>query len=226
MISVKWWPRPVRYQETFEAMQAFTQARDADTPDEIWLVEHTPVYTLGQAGKPEHVLNPGDIPLVKSDRGGQVTYHGPGQVVAYCLVDLRRLGIFVKEYVELLEAVVIGVLADYGLEQACRKPGAPGVYVPWPAASGHIAQGDDVELAKIAALGVKISRGCSYHGLALNVDMNLAPFLGINPCGYAGLRTVDMAACGVPATVHDVGEVLAARLVAAFQALPAPTPKP
>ncbi|MBC2768896.1 lipoyl(octanoyl) transferase LipB [Pusillimonas minor] len=227
MIVVKWWPRrPVPYQETFEAMKAFTQSRDAYTPDEIWLVEHDPVYTLGQAGKPEHVLNPGDIPLVKSDRGGQVTYHGPGQVVAYCLVDLRRLGIFVKEYVELLEAVVMGVLADYGLAQACRKPGAPGVYVPWPAVSAPSASGSDVELAKIAALGVKISRGCSYHGLALNVDMNLAPFLGINPCGYAGLRTVDMAACGVSATVYNVGEALAARLVATLQALPAPTPKP
>lgn len=227
MIAVKWWPRrPVPYQETFEAMKAFTQSRDAHTPDEIWLVEHDPVYTLGQAGKPEHVLSPGAIPLIKSDRGGQVTYHGPGQVVAYCLVDLRRLGIFVKEYVELLEAVVIGVLADYGLVQACRKPGAPGVYVPWPAASVQPASGPDVELAKIAALGVKISRGCSYHGLALNVDMNLAPFLGINPCGYAGLRTVDMAACGVSTTVHDVGEALAARLVLALHALPAPTSKP
>lgn len=227
MIAVKWWPhRPVLYQETFEAMKAFTHARDAHTPDEIWLVEHYPVYTLGQAGKPEHVLNPGDIPLVKSDRGGQVTYHGPGQVVAYCLVDLRRLGIFVKEYVELLEAVVIGVLVDYGLVQACRKAGAPGVYVPWPVAPGLSATASDAELAKIAALGVKISRGCSYHGLALNVDMNLAPFSGINPCGYAGLRTVDMAACGVSATVRDVGEALAARLVTAFQTLPAPSPKP
>ncbi|NLZ10345.1 MAG: lipoyl(octanoyl) transferase LipB [Alcaligenaceae bacterium] len=222
-------------------MKTFTAGRGVGTPDEIWLVEHEPVYTLGQAGKPEHVLNPGQIPLVKTDRGGQVTYHGPGQVVAYCLVDLRRLGLFVKEYVELLEAVVIDVLGEFGLADACRKAGAPGVYVPWPcnalavsAASPAVVPGRSVlaeaaghaetalpgghELAKIAALGVKISRGCAYHGIALNVAMDLTPFLGINPCGYAGLRTVDLAACGVVATVTDAGNRLASRLDAAFDA--------
>ena len=195
-------------------MKTFTAERGVDTPDEIWLVEHEPVYTLGQAGKPEHVLNPGQIPLVKTDRGGQVTYHGPGQVVAYCLVDLRRLGLFVKEYVELLEDVVIAVLGEFGVADACRKAGAPGVYVPWP----RTALADGHELAKIAALGVKISRGCAYHGIALNVAMDLTPFLGINPCGYAGLRTVDLAACGVVATVDDAGNRLASRLDAVFGA--------
>jgi len=243
--QVRWWPRPVSYLETWQAMKSFTASRQPHTPDEIWLVEHEPVYTLGQAGKPEHVLNPGQIPLVKTDRGGQVTYHGPGQVVAYCLVDLRRLGLFVKEYVELLEDVVIGVLGEFGLTDACRKSGAPGVYVSWPRAAlvastsfladahspfvpvdaaggvGTASHGPR-ELAKIAALGIKVSRGCSYHGVALNVDMDLAPFLGINPCGYAGLRTVDLASCGVVATVADAGNRLANRLDAAFAALQGP----
>ena len=230
MISTRWWPRPTGYAETWQAMKTFTEQRGPDTPDEIWLVEHEPVYTLGQAGKPEHVLAPGDIPLVKTDRGGQVTYHGPGQVVAYCLVDLRRLGLFVKEYVQLLEDVVIDVLHKHGLSGACRKAGAPGVYVPWPCSvqvaasvcAGRLPQlshtDTSAELAKIAALGVKISRGCAYHGLALNVAMDLAPFDGINPCGYAGLRTVDLAACGVVATVTDVGHCLARRLESAFEA--------
>ena len=235
MISTRWWPRPVPYTETWQAMKTFTEQRGPETPDEIWLVEHEPVYTLGQAGKPEHVLAAGDIPLVKTDRGGQVTYHGPGQVVAYCLVDLRRLGLYVKEYVELLERVVIEMLHDLGLTGACRKAGAPGVYVPWPvsmpvadsrqpAASGGclpppspLPASAPLELAKIAALGVKISRGCAYHGVALNVAMDLGPFNGINPCGYAGLRTVDLAACGVVATVTDVGQRLAQRLEAAFE---------
>ena len=220
MTHVRWWPRPVLYTDTWEAMKSFTSVRQPDTPDEIWLVEHAPVYTLGQAGKPEHVLDPGQIPLVKSDRGGQVTYHGPGQIIAYCLVDLRRLGLFVKEYVELLEDVVIDVLAELGVVNACRKPGAPGVYVPWPcdseAGSSEEAVASVQELAKIAALGVKISRGCAYHGIALNVALDLSPFQGINPCGYAGLRTVDLAACGVVATVTDVGNVLARRLGQAF----------
>ena len=242
MTQVRWWPRQVSYIDTWQAMKTFTASRHADTPDEIWLVEHEPVYTLGQAGKPEHILNPGQIPLVKTDRGGQVTYHGPGQVVAYCLVDLRRLGLFVKEYVELLEDVVIGVLGDFGVTDACRKAGAPGVYVPWPqgqlmapgtslsgssgvpvpaeaAVSAEALSSGAPELAKIAALGVKISRGYAYHGIALNVAMDLSPFLGINPCGYAGLRTVDLASCGVVATVADAGNCLAVRLDAAFSAL-------
>src|SRR5690606_38750808 len=137
---------------------------------------------------PEHVLNPGAIPIVMSDRGGQVTYHGPGQVVAYSLFDLRRAGLFVRDYVRLLEDATIATLGDFGLVQACRKPGAPGVYVP---------QGGAGDLAKIAALGIKIRNGYAYHGVALNVNMDLSPYAGSNPCGYEGLVTVDMASCGV-----------------------------
>ena len=226
MIAVKWLPRPAPYPEVWQAMQDYTEGRGPDTPDEIWLVEHEAVYTLGQAGKPEHILNSGAIPVVRSNRGGQVTYHGPGQVVAYCLVDLRRAGMYVKEYVALLEDVVIGLLRDLGLAGACRKPGAPGVYVPVGKAAGPGAgaPGDDTpgevapaetdagELAKIAALGIKVRNGCAYHGIALNVDMDLSPFLGINPCGYEGLRTTDLAEQGVAATVQEVGEELARRL--------------
>jgi lipoyl(octanoyl) transferase len=200
---IKWLDRPAGYEPVWQAMQAFTAARTPATGDEIWLCEHEPVYTLGQAGKPEHVLNPGNIPVVRTDRGGQVTYHGPGQVVAYALVDLRRAGVYVKEYVAFLEDAVIATLAEYGI-QGCRKAGAPGVYVPMPAQGG--------ELAKIAALGIKIRSGCAYHGVALNVDMDLAPFLGINPCGYEDLATVDMAACGVSTTLQDAGERLAQRI--------------
>lgn len=206
MNESKWWPRPAPYLEVWEAMRRFTEARDSQTPDEIWLVEHAPVYTLGQAGKPEHILNSADIPVVKCDRGGQVTYHGPGQIVAYCLVDLRRLGIFAKEYVALLENVAIQVLGELGVHGARLKPGAPGVYVPAPAD----------QLAKIAALGIKIRNGCAYHGLALNVDMDLAPFSGINPCGYEGLQTTDVLGCGIAADVVTVGNLLAARLAQAF----------
>jgi lipoyl(octanoyl) transferase len=198
---IKWLDRPADYEPIWQAMQAFTAARTPTTADEIWLCEHGPVYTLGQAGKPEHVLNPGAIPVVRTDRGGQVTYHGPGQVVAYALVDLRRTGMYVKEYVAFLEAAVIDTLAEYGIE-ASRKPGAPGVYV----------SGRGGELAKIAALGIKIRSGCAYHGVALNVDMDLTPFLGINPCGYENLATVDMAACGVTAGLEEAGECLAARI--------------
>ena len=243
MVDYHWLPRPALYVPVWEAMQAYTERRDAMTPDQIWLVEHAPVYTLGQAGKLEHILNPDEIPVVHSNRGGQVTYHGPGQVVAYCLVDLRRHGLFVKEYVALLEDVVIRLLGEVGIQGACRKPSAPGVYVPAPAvsssearkaASGACRPDDskandrayserhlgvplrDDQLAKIAALGIKVRNGCAYHGVALNVDMDLAPFQGINPCGYEGLRTVDLAACGVNATVHDVGERLAQQLVEAI----------
>lgn len=208
MIETKWWPRPAPYLDVWEAMRRFTDARDAQTPDEIWLVEHLPVYTLGQAGKPEHILNSANIPVVKSDRGGQVTYHGPGQVVAYCLVDLRRLKIFAKEYVALLENVAIEVLGELGVAGACLKPGAPGVYVP----------GADTQLAKIAALGIKIRNGYAYHGLALNVDMDLTPFLGINPCGYEGLQTIDVLRCAIVADVVATGNLLAARLAQAFDA--------
>lgn len=207
-VRTKWWPGHADYLEVWHAMQDYTEARQPGAEDEIWLVEHAPVYTLGQAGLREHILDSGAIPVVESNRGGQVTYHGPGQVVAYCLVDLHRLGLYVKEYVALLEDVAIGLLVDLGVAAACRKPGAPGVYVPMP-------EGD---LAKIAALGIKIRRGCAYHGLALNVDMDLRPFEGINPCGYEGLRTVDLRTCGVHALPRDVGDMLAARLGAAFLA--------
>lgn len=199
---VRWLPGPAPYQPVWQAMRDFTEARTAETPDEIWLVEHLPVYTLGQAGKREHILNSAGLPVEQTDRGGQVTYHGPGQVTAYCLVDLRRLGLFVKEYVVALEDAALDTLAHVGIAQPCRKPGAPGVYVPLP----------DGELAKIAALGIKVRNGCTYHGMSLNVAMDLAPFLGINPCGYEGLRTVDLASCGVQASLRDVGETLADHL--------------
>ena len=192
-------------------MRAFTEARTSTSRDEIWLVEHEPVYTLGLAGKTEHVLNPGAIPVVRTDRGGQVTYHGPGQVVAYCLFDLRRYGLYVKEYVHRLEEVAISVLHSYGLEGACRKVGAPGVYVP---VDEHIT----TQLAKIAALGIKVRNGCTYHGVALNVEMDLNPFLGINPFGYEGLVTVDLASCGVHTTVSEAGNLLARYLLQAFPA--------
>nr|WP_159991557.1 lipoyl(octanoyl) transferase LipB [Pelistega ratti] len=191
------------YEPTFEAMQTFTQQRTAETEDEIWQVEHSPVYTLGQAGKPEHILNPKDIPIVQTNRGGQVTYHGPGQVVLYPLIDLHRAKLFVRAYVNILEEAIIQTLTFFGIENAQRKDGAPGVYVPMP-------EGD---LAKIAALGVKVSNGCTYHGLSLNVKMDLSPFYGINPCGYAGLRTVDMATMGVEVGWQEVADKVSSLLV-------------
>ncbi len=187
----------VDYAPTFQAMQDFTAARTAETPDELWIVEHPPVYTLGQAGKPEHILQATDIPVVRIDRGGQVTYHGPGQVVIYLLLDLTRLKIKVRELVTAIEQAVIDFLATQGLT-AERRAGAPGVYV-----------GD----AKIAALGLKIKNGCSYHGLSLNVDMDLAPFAAINPCGYAGLRVVQTRDFDIPLTAHEAGELLSQHLL-------------
>lgn len=206
---IKWLARPADYLSTWQEMQAYTNLRGADTPDEIWLCEHAPVYTLGQAGLPQHVLNPGNIPVVRCDRGGQVTYHGPGQVMAYALFDLRRADMYVKEYVNLLEGAVIDTLSDLGVAHACRKPGAPGVYVPDPDGGG--------ELAKIAALGIKIRNGRAYHGVSLNVAMDLAPFLGINPCGYQGLRTVDMASCGGRCAPTEAGDALARNLQQAWR---------
>ncbi|WP_127556359.1 lipoyl(octanoyl) transferase LipB [Saccharospirillum alexandrii] len=167
----------VPYQQTWEAMQAFTLNRDDEALDEIWLLEHDPVFTQGQAGKAEHLLSPGDIPVVSADRGGQVTYHGPGQLVAYVLLDIRRLKSDVRKLVSALEASVVGVLGQYGVEAAPRAD-APGVYI-----------GAD----KVCSLGLRIKRGCSYHGLALNIDMNLEPFARINPCGYQGLKMTQMA---------------------------------
>ncbi|QEY16639.1 lipoyl(octanoyl) transferase LipB [Cellvibrio sp. KY-GH-1] len=164
------------YASCWQAMSEFTNQRTPDTTDQLWLVEHPPVFTQGQAGKAEHLLFPGDIPVVQTDRGGQVTYHGPGQLVAYPLLDLRRLNIGVRELVTRIEQTIVATLAHYGIDSAA-KPDAPGVYV----------NGD-----KIASLGLRVRRGCSFHGLALNVDMDLAPFLRINPCGYQGLAMTQM----------------------------------
>jgi lipoyl(octanoyl) transferase len=239
----------IEYLPAYAAMQAFTAHRTADTPDELWLCEHSPVFTQGLAGKAAHVLAADGIPVVATNRGGQVTYHGPGQVVAYPLVDLQRAGYFVKEYVFRLEEAVLRTLRHYGVT-GHRVLGAPGVYVrlddpfsharlpprggpspqpspasgrggaalrPLPAGEGggegkagpfdHLAA-NGVEVGKIAALGVKVSRHCTYHGLALNVAMDLEPFDRINPCGYAGLRTVDLSTIGISTTWNEAAQVL------------------
>jgi len=212
----------VPYEPTVDAMKAFTAGRGPDTPDEIWVVEHDPVFTQGLAGKAEHVLDAGGVPVVQTNRGGQVTFHGPGQVVAYPLVDLRRLGIYVKEYVFRLEEAVLRTLADVDVT-GHRVPGAPGIYVRLDDPFGHAALVHDRTapdpfrgLGKIAALGVKVSNHCTYHGVALNVSMDLQPFGRINPCGYAGLRTVDLATLGVVADQAMVADVLGRRLRAQF----------
>jgi lipoyl(octanoyl) transferase len=209
------WRGVEAYETAFAAMRAFTDARTADTPDEIWLVEHPPVFTLGQAGDPAHLLAADSgIPLVKVDRGGQITYHGPGQVVAYLLLDLRRRKLMVRELVTRIEQAVIDTLAAYNLAGE-RKAGAPGIYVaPAPEVGPHAG-------AKIAALGLKIRNGCSYHGVSLNVNMDLQPFLVINPCGYAGLETIDMATLGVTASWNEVARTFAARLTANIDGTPA-----
>jgi len=196
------------YEPTWQAMRAFTAQRDAQTRDELWVVEHPPVFTLGQSGRREHLLSPGGIPVVATDRGGQVTYHGPGQVVIYSLIDLRRLGIYVKELVFRIEQAVIQTLAASSVDGR-RVRGAPGVYVPWQPST---ATGELAGLAKIAALGIKVTQGCSYHGVALNVAMDLEPFSRINPCGYAGLPTVDLATLGASVTWQQAADTLADRL--------------
>jgi lipoyl(octanoyl) transferase len=209
---------------TAAAMQAFTEARTESTPDELWLAEHAPVFTQGVAGKAEHLLAPGDIPVVQSNRGGQVTYHGPGQVLAYPLVDLKRQGIYVKEYVFRLEAAVLKVLETYRVT-GHRVPGAPGIYVKLTDPFGHstlqgpVLPGKAMHgLGKIAALGIKVSRHCTYHGVALNVAMDLEPFSRINPCGYAGLETIDLARLGINTTWQDAAEQLARRIANQFAA--------
>ena len=184
------------YLDTWQAMQAFTDRRDVDTPDEIWLLQHEAVYTQGQAGKAEHLLHPTEIPVVQSDRGGQITYHGPGQLIAYLLLDVRRKGLGVRQLVTAMEQAVIGVLAQANI-QAAAKADAPGVYV---------------DGAKIASLGLRIRRGCSFHGLALNVDLDLTPFTHINPCGYAGLAMTSTALLGGPRHVADAEPLLLAEL--------------
>jgi lipoyl(octanoyl) transferase len=220
----------VAYEPTYEAMRAFTAQRDASAPDELWVCEHPPVFTQGLAGKAEHLHAPGDIPVVQTNRGGQVTYHGPGQVVAYPLIDLKRAGYFVKEYVYRTEEAVIRTLRHFGVT-GHRVLGAPGVYVrlddpfghsrlqssppsPQPSpAGGRGSQTDFAGLGKIAALGIKISRGCAYHGVALNVAMDLEPFRRIDPCGYAGLETVDLSTIGVSTTWEEAARVLSDKLV-------------
>jgi len=178
------------YTQVWKEMQAFTLQRDADTADELWLLEHPPVFTQGMNGKSEHLLAPGDIPVVPVDRGGQVTYHGPGQLVAYVMLDLRRLGIGIRRLVEALEQSVIDWLAAQGVTAQARRD-APGVYV---------------EGAKIAALGLRVKRGCSYHGLAFNVNMDLEPFSRINPCGYQGMPVTQLAELGISLSVEEVGQ--------------------
>jgi lipoyl(octanoyl) transferase len=188
------------YEPVWRAMQAFTDARGPETPDELWMVEHDPVFTLGQAGRWEHVLVPGDIPVVPVDRGGQVTYHGPGQIVAYPLLDLRRLGIGVRELVNRIEQAVIDTLETWNIV-AVRRDGAPGVYV-----------GD----AKVAALGLRVRRGCTFHGLAFNIAMDLEPFQRINPCGYEGLRVTQVLDLGGPGSLAAVEVVLIGELALKF----------
>jgi len=206
------------YAETEAAMRAFTAARSDDSEDELWLVEHEPVFTQGVAGRDAHVLAAGDIPVVRTNRGGQVTYHGPGQVVAYPLVDLRRIGIFVKEYVFRIEEAVIDTLWAHGVV-GHRVRGAPGIYVRLADPFSHaVLQPAAIDpfagLGKIAALGIKVSNHRTYHGVALNVAMDLEPFSRIDPCGYAGLKTVDLASLGVQVAWGDVAQTLAARLAA------------
>ena len=198
------------YASTYAAMQAFTASRTADTPDELWLCQHPAVFTQGLAGKAEHLLSASMTPVIQTDRGGQVTFHGPGQVVAYPLVNLHKLGYFVKEYVFRLEAAVLATLGFYGVT-GHRVLGAPGIYVrlddPFSHAvlpKGDAKHPDFTGLGKIAALGIKVSKGCTYHGVSLNVAMDLAPFEAINPCGYAQLATVGLATFGVAASIDEV----------------------
>ena len=196
------------YVPVLEAMRRFTDGRDAESLDELWLLEHEPVFTLGQAGKPEHILAAGDIPVIRVERGGQVTYHGPGQIVAYPLFDLRRLGIGVRELVTRIEQAIIDTLEHWNIV-ALRRPGAPGVYV-----------GE----AKIGALGLRVRRGCSFHGLALNVGMDLEPFRRINPCGYQGLQVTQVLDLGGPGSLVAVEDVLIREMSRQFDFTPQPGP--
>ncbi len=203
-ITVKRLGENLDYLATYEAMKAFTDARDKQSPDELWLLQHPRVFTQGRAGKAEHVLAPGDIPVVHVDRGGQVTYHGPGQWVLYLLVDLTRRELGVRALVDVIERSLVRLLADYGIAAAARAD-APGVY-----AGGQ----------KIASLGLRVRRGCSYHGLSLNVDMDLEPFGRVNPCGYAGMEVTSMTRClpGQPLDMTAVGEALIAAVSAELEA--------
>ena len=218
----------VDYVPTCDAMVSFTDARAPDTPDELWVCEHPPVFTQGLAGKEDHLLAPGDIPVVKTTRGGQVTYHGPGQVVGYPLVNLQRAGYYVKEYVYRIEEAVIRTLDQFGVT-GHRVAGAPGIYVRLDDPTGHAPlpqrpqkrvegspkpEPDFAGLGKVAALGIKVSRHCTYHGVALNLAMDLRPFWRINPCGYAGLQTVDLSTIGVVVSWDEAAQVLSEQLCA------------
>ena len=203
--TLRWLGR-VEYEPTWRAMQQLVDARGPDTPDEIWFLEHPPVFTLGMNSKPEHLLGTGDIPLVQIDRGGQVTYHGPGQLVVYPLLDLGRARLGVRALVEGIERAIVATVAEWGIEAYGRRD-APGVYVG---------------PRKLASVGLRIRRGCSYHGLALNVAMDLGPFRRINPCGYAGLEMTQVSELGGPAELGTVADALAPRLLAALGFRPAP----
>jgi lipoyl(octanoyl) transferase len=195
-IKVRYNLIPVDYCRAWQAMKEFTDTRTGDTPDEIWLLQHSPVYTQGVAGKPEHLLHENGIPVVRTDRGGQITYHGPGQIIGYLMLDMRRLGLGVRELVSRMEGAVIDLLSEYRINsEGCRE--APGVYV---------------DGAKIASLGLKIKKGCCYHGLAFNVDMDLKPFSAINPCGYAGLRVTQLKDFGVTDGLEILSSKLARKL--------------
>jgi lipoyl(octanoyl) transferase len=198
------------YEPTWRAMQAFTDTRDESTPDELWVLQHEPVFTLGQAGKWEHVLMPGNIPVVPVDRGGQVTYHGPGQIVAYPLIDIRRARIGVRDFVNRIEQSIIDTLDTWNIV-AVRKDGAPGVYV-----NG----------AKVAALGLRVRRGCTFHGLAFNVNMDLEPFHRINPCGYQGLQVTQVMSMGGPSSVAEVEDILIEKLARQLEMTPEFAPNP
>lgn len=202
----------VDYESTWRDMQAANKSRNNEAPDEFWLLEHPPVFTLGLAGKPEHVLNPGDIPVVKIDRGGQVTYHGPGQLVVYLLLDLTCLGFGVKELVRRIEQSLIDLLAEYGID-SFRKAGMPGVYTRTPSPPGEGGgEGQQAGDAKIAAIGLRVARHATYHGLSLNIDMDLEPFARINPCGYEGLAVTQMRDFGVTDKMAVIGEKLVKQL--------------
>ena len=208
----------VDYLPTYQTMQDFTAARDEATPDALWICEHPAVYTQGLAGKSEHIFNPGEIPVVQSNRGGQVTFHGPGQVVVYPLIDLKRAGYFVKEYVYRIEESVLKTLAHFGVT-GHRVGSAPGIYVRMDDPFSHAALSGPAHpadpfrgLGKIAALGIKVSRHCTYHGVALNVAMDLEPFSRINPCGYTNLQTTDLSTIGVSASWQEAADVLGQKL--------------
>lgn len=198
------WLGRVEYEPTWRAMQAFTNERTADTPDQIWFLEHPPVFTLGMNAAPEHLLAPGDIPVVQIDRGGQVTYHGPGQLVVYPLLDVKRSGLGVRQLVMALESAIIDLLASWNITAVAKRE-APGVYV---------------NERKVASIGLRIRRGSSYHGLAFNVAMDLQPFQRINPCGYRGLEVTDLRSLGVNATVQEVADALSPRLLTALRLTP------